>query len=219
MQIIVVGCGRIGAELAYSFFKRGHQVSVVDENVSSFNNLPADFEGRNQEGDAMNQDVLLRAGIEKCDALTAVTNNDALNAVVCHIAKSEFNVPNVVARNYDPHQRPLFEAFNIQVVSSTSWGAQRIEELLLDAEGHTVFSAGNGEVEVYELMITSFWDGKRVNDLITCGDCKWLAVTRAGRASLPEPDTVLKTGDILTVAATLEGIQDTRMNLRRRQEG
>lgn len=218
MRIIIVGCGRIGAELAYSLFKLGHQVSIVDENVNSFHNLPPEFVGRNEEGDALNQDVLLRAGIQDCDAFAAVTNNDPLNAVVSHIAKSKFNVPTVVARNYDPHLRPVYEAFNVQIISSTSWGAQRIEELLLDAEGRTVFSMGNGEVEVYELHIPPAWDGRMVKELISCGECKWLAVTRAGKALLPDAETVLHSDDILTVAATLEGIQDTRMNLRKGKE-
>ncbi len=219
MKIIVVGCGRIGAELANNLYKQGHQVSVVDENKNAFNNLPPEFEGRILEGDALNQDILIRAGIESCDAMAAVTNYDPLNAVVSHVAKTEFNVPVVVARNYDPKLRKLFEVFNIQVVSSTSWGAQRVEELLSDSEVRTVFSAGNGEVEVYELQIPAVWDGNKVSDLITCNECKWLAVTRAGAAILPEADTVLKTGDVLTVAATMEGISDTRKNLKSRKEG
>ena len=218
MRVIIIGCGRIGAQLAYNLYSRGHQVSVVDENKATFNNLPPDFKGRTQEGDALNQEVLKRAGIETCDGLAAVTNVDTLNAVICHIAQKEFNITNVVARNYDPQIRPLFEAFNIQVISSTSWGSQRIEELLLDSEGRTVFSAGNGEVEVYEIEIPAAWHGKRIGELITCGDCRWIAVTRAGKAFLPDVDTLLNTGDILAVAATMEGIQDTRANLRRRQE-
>ena len=218
MRIVIIGCGRIGAQLAYSLFKRGHQVSVVDENVASFNNLPPEFMGRVLEGDALNQEVLKRAGIESCDGLAAVTDSDTLNVVICHIAQTEYKITNVVARNYDPHLRPLFESFNIQVISSTSWGSQRIEELLLDTEGRTVFSAGNGEVEVYEIEIPANWSGKRINELITCGECKPIAITRAGNAFLPEVDTILNTGDILAVAATMEGIQDTRGNLRRRQE-
>ncbi|HNS06779.1 MAG TPA: TrkA family potassium uptake protein [Anaerolineaceae bacterium] len=217
MKIIVIGCGRIGADLAYNLFKRGHQVSVIDENAASFKNLPSDFEGKTLEGDAINQDLLTRAGIQTCDALAAVTNNDALNVVVSHVAKNEFNVKNVVARNYDTHLRSIFETFNIQVISSSSWGAQRIEELLLDAEGRTVFSAGNGEVEIYEIIIPPSWNEKKVSDLVTCSECKWLAVTRAGSAFLPDQDTVIKAGDILTVAATFEGITETRENLRKRQ--
>lgn len=213
MKAIIVGCGRIGAELAYRLFKRGHDVSIIDNVPASFNNLPADFKGRVHEGDALNQDVLLRAGVQNCDVLAAVTNNDALNVVVSQIAKSEYNVPNVVARNYNPHVRELFEVANIQVVGSTSWGAQRIEELMYHSEARTVFSAGNGEVEVYELTIPKNWEGKIIEELIPCADCKPIAVTRAGRAFLPELTTVLHEGDLLNIAATFDGIEETRKKL------
>ena len=210
MKAIVVGCGRIGAELAYRLFKRGHEVSVIDNVPASFNNLQSDFEGRVQEGDALNRDVLIRAGIESCDVLAAVTNNDALNMVVSHIAQTEFKIENVVARNYDPHVRELFETFGIQVVSSTGWGAQRIEELMYHSEARTVFSAGNGEVEVYEVTIPQTWDGKKIADLIPCGDCRPVAITRAGKAFLADTSTFMKSGDVLSVAATFDGIEETR---------
>jgi len=213
MKAIVVGCGRIGAELAYRLFKRGHDVSIIDNVPASFNNLPTDFKGRVHEGDALNQDILIRAGVQNCDVLAAVTNNDALNVVVSQIAKVEYNVPNVVARNYNPNVRELFEVFNIQVVGSTSWGAQRIEELMYHSEARTVFSAGNGEVEVYEITIPEQWEGKKIEELIPCGDCKPIAVTRAGRAFLPEVTTVMNEGDVLNIAATFDGIEETRRKL------
>lgn len=214
MKTIVVGCGRIGATLAYSLYKRGLEVSVIDDNQNAFNNLPADFQGRIHEGDALNRDVLLRAGIANCDAIALVTNNDALNAVISNVAKVEFHVPNIIARNYDPQMRALFESFDIQVVSSTSWGAQRVEELITDGDFRTVFSAGNGEVEIYELKITDDWQGKMITDLIKCTTCKPLALTRAGRAFIPEMDSNLQSGDILSVAATFDGINETRSQLR-----
>jgi trk system potassium uptake protein TrkA len=210
MKAIIVGCGRIGAELAYRLYKRGHEVSIIDNVAASFNNLPTDFEGRVHEGDALNQDMLIRAGIQNCDVVAAVTNNDALNMVVSHIAKSEYNVANVVARNYDPHVLVIFEAFEIQVVSSTSWGAQRIEELMYHSEARTVFSAGNGEVEVYELSIDQYWDGKTIADLIPCDDCRPIAITRSGKAFLANSATKLTKGDLLSVAATFDGIEETR---------
>lgn len=213
MKSIVIGCGRIGAELAYRLYKKGHDVSVVDNVAASFGNLPTDFQGRIHEGDALNQDILIRAGIQTCDVLAAVTNNDALNMVVSHIARTEYNVGNVVARNYNPNVREFFEVFDIQVVSSTSWGAQRIEELMYHADARTVFSAGNGEVEIYELTIPETWDGKTINDLIPCSDCKPIAVTRGGKASIPENSTLLRKGDILNVAATFEGIEETRKRI------
>jgi trk system potassium uptake protein TrkA len=213
MKAIVVGCGRIGSQLAANLFKRGHEVSVIDEDGSAFDNLPANFQGRLHEGDAMNQDVLERAGVRSCDALAAVTDNDALNIVISHIAKFQFYVPHVIARNYDPQIRQVYEVFGIQVVSSTSWGAQRVEELMIDTDFKTVFSAGNGEVEIYELPIHVSLDKKKISEIITCSTCKPLAITRAGKAFLPEMDSIVETGDILTVAATMDGIQSTRANL------
>ncbi|MEN6480650.1 MAG: TrkA family potassium uptake protein [Anaerolineaceae bacterium] len=210
MQIIVVGCGRLGSELAYRLFKQGHFVAVVDSNSASFANLPADFEGRLHEGDALNQDVLRRAGIEKAHGLAAVTNNDALNVAIGHIAKAIYGLDNVIVRNYDPQSRSLFEAFGLQVVSSTSWGAQRIEELLFQHDIRTVFSAGNGEVEVYEVAIPQNWEGHKVSDLMCAGNAVAISISRSGRAMLPDPQLNLIAGDVILFGATFEGLSAIR---------
>lgn len=213
MNIIVVGCGRVGASLAYRLFQAGHQVAVIDRNAEAFLNLPTDFNGRLHEGDTLTQEVLLRAGIESADALAVVTNSDALNAVVGHVAREEYHVPTVVARNYDPHYRSLFEEFNLQVVSSTSWGSQRIEELLYDSRMHAVFSAGNGEVEIYEFAIPKEWAAKSIDELLPERNCVLLSVTRAGRATLPSGDYVFQEGDVVHLSATFEGINEIRSRL------
>lgn len=213
MKVIVIGCGRLGAELAYNLFKRGHEVSVIDIIPASFNNLPADFQGRLNEGEALSQDVLHRAGVEKADAVAAVTNSDALNAVVAYVAKTVYKVPNVLARNYDPHTREIFESFGLQTVSSTIWGAQRMEELIFHSDVRTVFSAGNGEVELYEVVVSEPWNGKTFNDLIDCEDCLPVSLTRAGRAIIPSRQTTLQTGDLALISATFEGIESLRRRL------
>jgi trk system potassium uptake protein TrkA len=207
MKIIVIGCGRIGIELAFRLNKAGAEVTIVDNVIASFANLPADYEGLTVEGEALNQDVLLRAGIDKADGLAAVTNSDPLNAVVGHIAKEIYNIPHVVIRNFNPRWRPIHEAFNHQVVSSTSWGAQRMEEMLSHAEVRTVFSAGNGEVEIYEIIAPEVWAGRSIRDCITSQVCIPLSVTRAGRAVLPTPDTILEQGDLIHFSATMDGAQ------------
>jgi len=166
------------------------------------------------EGEALSEKVLERAGITEADGLAAVTNLDALNAVVAHTAQTVYNVPNVVARNYDPQLRPMIEAFGVHMVSSTSWGAQRVEELLTDLSLRTVFSAGNGEVEVYETVITESWDGRSLVELLgPSRDCLPVALTRAGRASLPTLESTLKTGDVLNVSTTFTGISALRARL------
>jgi trk system potassium uptake protein TrkA len=214
MKVIVIGCGRLGAELAYNLFKRGHEVSVIDNISASFNNMPADFQGRLNEGEALSKEVLHRAGIEEADAVTAVTNSDSLNAVVAYVAKTVYKVKNVLARNYDPRTREIFEFFGLQTVSSTSWGAQRMEELIFHSDVRTVFSAGNGEVELYEMVINDLWDGKTFNDLIDCEDCLPVSLTRGGRAVIPSRESVLRTGDVALISATFEGIAGLRRNFK-----
>lgn len=213
MKIIIVGCGRLGAELATRLFHRGHEISVVDSDETSFSKLPPEFEGRLNEGDAVNRDVLHRAGIEHADALAVVTDSDVLNAVIGHLSRSYFHVPNVVVRNHDPRYRPVLEAFGLQVISALSWGAQRIEEMIYDADVKAVFSAGNGEVEVYEISLPEEWSGHTVSELISGNACVPVSVTRAGRAFLPSPNMMLQTGDILHISATLEGIEALRKRM------
>ena len=97
MKFVIIGCGRVGAELSYHLFKSGHQIVVVDVNKQAFNRLHPDFRGRTLEGEGLAENVLERAGIREADGLAAVTNSDALNAVVCHAAREFYDVPVVVA--------------------------------------------------------------------------------------------------------------------------
>ena len=207
MNFIIVGCGRVGAELCYNLFKSGHQIVVVDSRKEAFNRLHPDFRGRTLEGEGLAESVLERAGIREAYGLAAVTNSDTLNAVVAHIARDFYNVPNVVARNYDPNLRAVIEVFGLQTVGSTYWGAHRVEELLMNPSQKMVYSAGNGEVEVYEVLITEYWDGVPLASLLNpLKDCLPVALTRAGRSSLPGMTTKLQTGDLLNVSSTFESI-------------
>lgn len=207
MKFIIIGCGRVGAELSYHLFKSGHQVVVVDINKQAFNRLHPDFRGRTLEGEGLAENVLERAGVREADGLAAVTNSDALNAVVCHAARVFFDAPVVVARNYDPSLRSVIEAFGLQTVGSTTWGAQRVEEMLINPGDRVVYSAGNGEVEIYEVRIPEEWNDRTLGELLgPLEECRPVALTRAGRSSLPEADTRLQTGDLLNVSSTFRGI-------------
>ena len=210
MFIIVVGCGRVGSELAYGLYTKGHQVAVIDHVGGSFEHLPPDYRGRTVEGEVLAEDVLKRTGIEEADGLAAVTNSDPVNAVVGHVARSVYNVPNVVVRNYDPRWRPLLESFRLQVVSSTAWGAQRIEELLYQRGARTVLTAGNGEVEVQELAVPQAWVGRALAEVLPASGCLPVALTRGGKAMLPEAGVLLEAGDVVHIGVTLEGIEALR---------
>jgi trk system potassium uptake protein TrkA len=200
MNFFVIGCGRVGSELAFRLYKNGHKVVVIDMNREALNGLPPEFRGRTIEGDVLAEQMLERAGVAEADGIATVTNSDTLNAVVAHMA-----------RNYDPAMLPVMEAFGLQVVSSTSWGAQRIQELMLDPSFRTIFSAGNGEVEIYEMLVTPTWDGKSLGNLLRNNpDCLAVALTRAGRAFLPNAETTLQAGDMLNISATFAGVKALR---------
>jgi trk system potassium uptake protein TrkA len=119
----------------------------------------------------------------------------------------------VITRNYDPHFRSLFEEFNLQVVSSADWGAQRIEEMLYSSSMHTVFSIGNGEIEIYEFIIPQEWHERSLWELFADKECVPIAVSRAGRAMLPARDLVFQEGDVIYVSASFIGISDLRARL------
>jgi trk system potassium uptake protein TrkA len=218
MNFIVIGCGRVGSQLSYHLYKNGYQVVVVDSNKNSFNRLHADFHGRTVEGYELSADTLTRAGVATADGVAVVTNSDTMNAVIGHAIRSHYpQVKQVIVRNYDPAMREMLETFGLQVVSSTAWGAERLQELLINESFRAVFSAGNGEVEVYEMHVPQKWSGRVVSELLSgCTNTIVIAaLTRAGRAELVSPDTMFQGGDILTVSATLEGV--TALNARLRE--
>ncbi|HKZ54998.1 MAG TPA: TrkA family potassium uptake protein [Anaerolineales bacterium] len=141
MNVIVVGCGRVGVALALSL-ESDHQVTVVDANADAFDHLGAHFSGRTVLGEGLDREVLLRAGIETADALAAVTASDNVNTIVARIAEGIFGLKRVVARIYDPLRGPVYDLLNIQTVASSDWGAHRIEELLTRPELQRPASAG-----------------------------------------------------------------------------
>src|SRR5512137_670918 len=104
MFTIIVGCGRVGSELAKLLSSEGHDVVIIDKNESSFSRLGATFNGMVLVGNGFDLELLKRAGIEKADAFCAVTNGDNTNLVSAQVAKKIFSVPKVFARVYDPQR-------------------------------------------------------------------------------------------------------------------
>jgi trk system potassium uptake protein TrkA len=93
-----------------------------------------------------------------------------------------------------------------------------MEELLYQSEIRTVFSAGNGEVEIYEFALPQAWHGASLAELFPEGPCTAAAITRAGKAQMPADGTRLETGDIILVSATMEGILELRKRLAQPKE-
>lgn len=212
MNVIIVGCGRVGVELALSVCRK-HVVTVIDTNARAFDRLGSDFLGRTVQGEGFDREVLKRAGIESAEALAAVTRSDNVNVVVARMARELYHIRRVVARVYNPRRIPIYEKFGLQTVASSSWGAQRIEQLILHPGLHSIFSAGNGEVQLYEISVPEEWSGRPLSELLPDASARAMSLVRSGKALLPDPGSRMQTQDLLHVGATDEGVAELRRRL------
>jgi trk system potassium uptake protein TrkA len=126
--IIIMGCGRVGARVAQMLTDAGHDVTVMDIQSSAFTRLGPDFKGTTILGDATDQEVLKRAGIERADAFLAATQGDNRNIMSSQIAKHVFGVERVVTRIYDPLRSDTFAALGLHAISPTIIGANAFFE-------------------------------------------------------------------------------------------
>ena len=130
----------------------------------------------------MDRTVLERSGIEDADALAAVTASDNVNAIVARVARAYVPRPSCGGALFTTRSRaPIYEKLNLQTVSSSSWGARRIEQLLVHPGMQSISSAGNGEVQVYEMTIPSEWSGHLVSELIPMEHSLPVALARNGK--------------------------------------
>jgi len=134
MKIIIMGCGRVGAELAARMADAKFDVTIIDSNPAAFGRLEATFRGTKIAGDGTDEDILRRAGIEHVDAFAAVTNGDNRNIMAAQIAKHIFHVPRVVCRIYDPIRQEVYQALGLESICPTIVGAQMIRDALLDPD-------------------------------------------------------------------------------------
>jgi len=130
MKVVIMGCGRVGAQLAGLLDADGHSVTILDTDAYSFRRLPSKFGGTALIGNGINEEALKRAGIEEADAFVAVTQGDNRNVMATQIAKHIFNVPRVICRIYDPLRQELYSTLGLETFSPTTIFAQILKEKL-----------------------------------------------------------------------------------------
>lgn len=132
MNVIIVGCGRVGGFLAGLLDKGGHSVTVVDTDRGAFVHLPAGAKVTTLLGDGTDMEVLRRAGIERADAFLALTQGDNRNLMSSQIVKEFFGVKRVIAKVNDPIRAELYRSRGIQTFSRTTILGTLLEALLLE---------------------------------------------------------------------------------------
>ena len=131
--VIVVGCGRVGAELATTLSAEGQSVVVIDREMDAFERLGEAFTGATIFGNAMDEEVLVSAGMNHADAVVTATQGDNTNIMIGQMAKTLFGVKRVVVRCYDPVRSDTYAALGLKTVCPTRIGAQIMRDSLLES--------------------------------------------------------------------------------------
>jgi len=210
MRVVIVGCGRVGSELANILSAEEHQVAIIDKNADSFRRLSRGFKGNVIQANAFDIEVLKRAGIETADGFASVTSGDNTNYVLAALARNRFHVPRVVTRIYDPLRADIYRRLGVPTISSTVWGANKMHELLTYVGLTSVLTVANGEVEVVEVEISPLVAGLLVKQLEIPGEIRVVSVIRGGSAFIPGPLVEFERHDrvlIATLASTMPKLE------------
>lgn len=214
MHVVVVGCGRVGSELAGGLEKTGHTVAVIDKKLSAFRRLPAAFAGQQVLGFGFDRDHLIEAGIERADAVAAVTSGDNSNILTARIARENFGIERVVARIYDPRRAVIYQRLGIPTVATVSWTTDQVMRRLLPSEDATpAWMDPSGNVCLVEHMVPGAWAGKTLAGLNEPGRFWLTAVTRHGTAQVVGTDLVGQEGDVLHFVADVSALDALRERL------
>ena len=202
-NIIVVGCGRVGSRLALMLSNYENNVCVIDRDPRAFASLGRDFNGATFAGVGYDEDVLMKAGIDECDFLAAVTQSDNVNLMVVEIARRLYDVPHAVARLYNTGHERAYLQLGIDYVCGTAPVAEEIFSKISSGLGDHITTLGDCEVVQFALDLSQTRsDYIKVSDLESRHKIRVCAFERADGeiSSIPTPSSVLYHGDTVLVA-------------------
>lgn len=201
MKVIVMGCGRVGSLVSTLLATEGHQVTVIDNREpGAAERLGPNFRGRLLHGLGFDHKVLLDSGIKDADAFVAASPADNANIVAARIARSIFHVPRVICRMYDPRKARIYERLGLQTLAISTWGAERIAELVTHSELDVVYNFGHGEVSLLVIEAPHALEGRQIRHLLIPGEISVVSITRNGAALMPGPGTEIQEGDVIHFA-------------------
>ena len=201
VHVVIVGCGRVGSSLAHNLIGEGHTVAIIDRKAAAFERLGADFPGDKFIGIGFDRDLLVKAGIERAEALAAVTNGDNSNILVARVARETFGIQRVVARIYDPQRAAVYQRLGIATVAPALWTTERVLRRLVPDAPAVEWVDPSAKVSLVERSFGSTWAGHRVLDVENSG-VRVVALSRLGSAVLPTADLVVQEGDVVYLAVS-----------------
>lgn len=200
MHVMIGGCGRVGAELAERLSDEGHDVVVIDTEEAAFARIGATFNGESIIGDITDKDIMQRGGIERADALAAVTPSDNANLMAVQIATQLFGVPHTVARLFNPQREPSYRKMGVRYVSETSMIVAAIANDLRQGSFPVHLGRPDDEIDVVEIRIGPAGHGVSVAEAEQTGHLRIAKIERGLRMRLPKPDDRFREGDLVVCA-------------------
>jgi trk system potassium uptake protein len=199
MKVLIMGCGRVGAELTVQLAKAGHEVTIIDKRKEAFDRLPPGFEAKTIVGIGFDRETLEEAGIKEADAFVAVSSGDNSNILSARVASEHYHVPNVIARIYDPRRAEIYERLNIPTVASVRWTARQVMLMLSHAREEIKESLGGGDLFRMRITVPSHLVGKPVSSLSQEGKVLVAGVDRGGQGFIPDAASTFQEGDLAHV--------------------
>ena len=215
MKIIIAGTGKVGRSVAAVLTEEEHDVTVIDMDPETVSLVSNDLDVICVEGNAADPEVLRGAGAEKADLVVAATEKDEVN-MVCGIAARKLGARHVIARIRDPrylHQVEfLREAMGLSKIINPEYEcAKEISRILRFPGASRVDSFSKGSVEIVEHRIPEHGalNGVALKDLGTRFGARVLValVERDGAALIPNGDTVLRSGDRLSITGSTKELR------------
>ena len=194
MNITIVGCGRVGSQLAVLLSQEGHNVTIIDKNADSFKRLGGMFNGVTAVGNAFDEKLLRELKIEKQDAFVSVTSGDNTNLMASQIARKMFKVPRVIARVYDPERADIYKKFDLDIISGTILVAAMIRDKIIENR-FTGYLIETGELGVIEIIAGRDLEGRRVSDLNIPDEFSVVVIERKKKVIITETFTKIELGD------------------------
>ena len=199
MNILIVGCSRMGASLASAMSERGYDVSVMDRRSSSFERLDDKFTGLTFKGFPIDNDDLTAAGIESCDAVCAVTDDDNVNLMVAQIAKDVHHVRLILTQILDPEKATAYDQDGINPICSTSLTLDAFISALEGYKDEQMLNFGSHRVKFYSIPIPKEFIGMKAMEIqFETDEVLYAIVNEGGKFNLIEHyNVLLKEGDTL----------------------
>mgnify|MGYP001491001829 CR=1 FL=1 len=201
MNVIIIGCGKLGSGLAKLLVSKKHNVTIIDSDPASFELLGENFGGTTMVGSGFSRDILESAGIKTADAIISCSKNDDANALIGRLGQNIYHVPCVISRLYDPRKAKIYRSLGIRTISTTTWGVERAYEMLSYDRLDNILDLGTGEVQIARLETPPLLVGRTVRELTVPGEIEVVAITSDNRTFIPTFGTVLNKNDIIFVSA------------------